>query len=89
MNGILFSRSSNYNFQMAEGGTKNIHEYVGIAYSANYRSMIEMTGETRKKHFRSHIDICPLQKSNSFDYISTCARKGLRKLSLASEKMWQ
>jgi hypothetical protein len=35
MNGIGFSRSSNYNFQMAGGGRQNIHEYVGIAYNAN------------------------------------------------------
>jgi hypothetical protein len=35
MNGIRFSRSSNYDFQMAGGDRQNIHEYVGIAYSAN------------------------------------------------------
>jgi hypothetical protein len=35
MNGIRFSRNSNYDFQMAGGGRKNLPEYVGIAYSAN------------------------------------------------------
>jgi hypothetical protein len=36
MNVIHFSKSSNYDFQMAGGGRKNIPEYIGIAYSANY-----------------------------------------------------
>jgi hypothetical protein len=35
MNGNHFPRSSNYDFQMAGGGRKNISEYDGIAYSAN------------------------------------------------------
>jgi hypothetical protein len=34
MNGIRFSKSSNYDFQMAGGCRKNIPKYVGIAYSA-------------------------------------------------------
>jgi hypothetical protein len=37
-----------------------------------------MTGEPRKKHFQSYIDICPLLKNIDLDYISTFARKGLR-----------
>jgi hypothetical protein len=35
MNGIHFSVSSNYDFQMAGGGRKIIPEYDGIAYSAS------------------------------------------------------
>jgi hypothetical protein len=35
MKSIRFSRSSNYDFQMAGGGRKNIPEYVGIAYNAS------------------------------------------------------
>jgi hypothetical protein len=31
MKGIRFSRSSNYDFQMAGGGRKSIPEYVGVA----------------------------------------------------------
>jgi hypothetical protein len=36
-----------------------------------------MTGQPRKKHFRSYIDLWPLLKSINFDYISTFAQKGL------------
>jgi hypothetical protein len=42
IHGIRFSRSSNYSFQMAGGGRKNIHEYVGIGYTANEGSMFEI-----------------------------------------------
>jgi hypothetical protein len=33
---------------MAGGGRKNIHEYVGIAYTANEGSMIEIWMENRE-----------------------------------------
>jgi hypothetical protein len=33
---------------MAGGGRKNIHEYVGIAYTANEGSMIEIWTENRE-----------------------------------------
>jgi hypothetical protein len=52
-----------------------IHWYSIQCQPANYDR--NMTGEPWKKHFRSYIDICPLQKSNNFDYILTCAWKGL------------
>jgi hypothetical protein len=66
MNGIHLSRSPNFDFQMRGGGRQNIHE---AKYDQN------MTGEQQKKHFQSYINI--MQKSSNFDYISTCARKGL------------
>jgi hypothetical protein len=41
-NGIRFSRSSNYSLEMAGGGRKNIHEYIGITYTTNEASMIKI-----------------------------------------------
>jgi hypothetical protein len=35
MSGIPLSRSSNYDLQMPGGGIQNVHDYIGIAYSAN------------------------------------------------------
>jgi hypothetical protein len=35
---------------MAGGGRKNIHEYVGIAYTANKGSIIEIWTENRETH---------------------------------------
>jgi hypothetical protein len=39
---------------MAGGGRKNIHEYIGIAYTANEGSMIEIWTENRETNTYEH-----------------------------------